>query len=359
MYWAGGNAFHHHQDLNRLALAWRKPSTIVVHEQFWNPMARMADVVLPATSTLERDDIGFSTLEPRMIAMKAVLPPHGQARDDHAIFAALADRLGAGAAFTEGRAPGDWLRWMYDGMRQQAATQHVDLPEFDAFWSTGLVAFEKNARPVVMLEAFRSDPVKHPLRTPSGRIELHSGRVASFGYDECPGHAVWREPFEWLGAAGAQLHPLHLLSDQPATRLHSQLDHSAISLAEKIEGRQPVHLNTVDARERSIADGDVVRVFNGRGATLAAARVSDGVMRGVARLSTGSWWDPDEPGAPGGLDRAGNPNTLTLDRGTSRLAQGCAAQTCLVQVERWTGSPLPVRSRTLPDIVPLDAARRA
>lgn len=359
VYWAGGNAFHHHQDLNRLALAWRKPSTIVVHEQFWNPMARMADIVLPATSTLERDDIGFSTLEPQMIAMKAVLPSQGDARDDHAIFAALSERLGAGAAFTEGRSPRDWLTWMYDRMRQQATAQHVNLPDFESFWSAGLVEFEKNAREVVMLEAFRRDPVKHRLRTPSGLIELHSGRVASFGYEECPGHAVWREPFEWLGAAGAQVHPLHLLSDQPGTRLHSQLDHSAVSLAEKIDGRQPAHLNPADARERGIADGDVVRVFNDRGATLAAARVSDGVMPGVVRLSTGSWWDPEEPGTLGSLDRAGNPNTLTLDRGTSRLAQGCAAQTCLVQIERWTGPSMPVRSRTLPDVVPHEGARQA
>src|SRR5439155_12494684 len=58
VYWAGGNPFHHHQDLNRLLVAWRKPETIVAHEQVWNAHARFADIVLPATSTLERSDIG-------------------------------------------------------------------------------------------------------------------------------------------------------------------------------------------------------------------------------------------------------------------------------------------------------------
>ena len=65
VYWAGGNPFHHHQDLNRLRVAWRKPETIVFNEQFWTPAARMADIVLPATTSLERDDIGYG--QPRAL----------------------------------------------------------------------------------------------------------------------------------------------------------------------------------------------------------------------------------------------------------------------------------------------------
>ena len=90
VYWAGGNPFHHHQDLNRLMLAWRKPETIVFHEQFWTPAARMADIVLPATTSLERDDIGYGSREPYLIAMKKAREPVGEARDDFWIFAELA-----------------------------------------------------------------------------------------------------------------------------------------------------------------------------------------------------------------------------------------------------------------------------
>lgn len=348
IYWAGGNPFHHHQDLNRLARAWRKPSTIVVHEQFWNAHARMADVVLPATSTLERDDIGFSVLEPHMIAMKALAPAPGEARDDHAIFSGLAQRLGVLEAFTEGRHPMDWLRWMYAQMSDHARGQGWQLPTFDDFWAQGWLRLPPADRPTVMLQSFRADPVAHPLKTPSGRIEIHSARVASFGYRDCPGHAAWREPFEWLGGPEAESYPLHLLSDQPTTKLHSQLDHSAHSQAEKVRGRQRMYMHPGDARQRGIAQGDTVRLFNARGACLACACLTEAVMPGVVRMPTGSWWDPTQPGEADCLDRSGNPNALTRDQGSSRLAQGCAAQTCLIDVAPWKGADLPVQAHTPP-----------
>ena len=70
VYWAGGNPFHHHQDLNRLSRAFAVPEIIVVHESAWTAMARSADIVLPATMTLERDDIGATTTDPLLIAMR-------------------------------------------------------------------------------------------------------------------------------------------------------------------------------------------------------------------------------------------------------------------------------------------------
>ena len=350
IYWAGGNPFHHHQDLNRFVEAWRRPETVVVHEQFWTASARLADIVLPATTAHERDDICFANGERHLVAMKAAVPPHGEARDDYAIFAALAGRLGAADRYTENRGASEWLRVLYEDARTRAARAGAELPGFDAFWQDGIVSVApRNSRPV-MLDAFRADPAAHPLKTPSGRIEIFSERIAGFGYEDCPGHAVWRAPDEFLGTATAR-HPLHMLSDQPSTRLHSQLDHSAHSRAGKVAGRQPITLNPHDAAARGIAAGDVVRVYNDRGACLAGAVVSEAVRRGVVRLSTGAWFDPAPEGAP---ERAGNPNVLTRDVGTSRLAQGCSAQSCLVEVERWTG-PVPLPSVYSP---PRFAARR-
>lgn len=348
IYWAGGNPFHHHQDLNRLARAWRKPATIVVHEQVWNAHAKMADIVLPATSTLERDDIGSATREPLMVAMKAVLPPPGQARDDYAIFTALAQRMGVEEAFTEGRSAADWLRHLYTEAAARAPAAGVTLPSFDEFWRAGEFRAPPATRPLVMLANFRADPKAHPLKTPSGRIELHSERIAGFGYADCPGHPVWLAPGEWLGADAARSFPLHLISDQPHTKLHSQLDFSAHSQAHKVGGREPVAIHPGDAQARGIAQGDVVRLFNGRGACLASAQLSDSAMPGVLRLSTGAWWDPVTPGDPDTLDKHGNPNVLTQDIGASRLSQGCAAQSCLVQIERFDGTPPPVTAFELP-----------
>lgn len=103
-----------------------------------------------------------------------------------------------------------------------------------------------------------------------------------------------------------------------------------------------MRISRADAETRGIQDGDVVRVFNDRGSTLAGAVVTDDIRRGVVQISTGAWYDPALPGAIGSLEKHGNPNVLTLDKGTSRLAQGPSAQTTLVQVERFAGNPPPV-----------------
>ena len=337
VYWAGGNPFHHHQDLHRLARAWRRPETIVVHEQFWNAHSKMADIVLPATSALEREDIGYATRDPLMIAMHKVSDAPGQARDDYDIFAAVARAMGCEEAFTEGRSARQWIETLYAGSVERFATQGVQLPDFDTFWKAGGVRLPDNDQPVVTFGAFRADPQAHPLGTPSGRIELFSAQIASWGYADCVGHPAWYEPAEWLGSPLAQQYPLHMLSDQPHTKLHSQLDHSAYSLANKVAGREPIMLHPDDAAARGIRDGEVVRVFNARGACLAGARVSAQMRPGVVKLSTGAWWDPLEAGNPEALDLHGNPNTLTRDAGASSLSQGCSAQSCLVQIERFEG----------------------
>lgn len=356
IHWAGGNPWHHHQDLHRLARAWRRPETIVVHEQFWNAHARMADIVLPATCTLERDDLGSGRRDPLLIAMKRVLAAPGQARNEYDALAALAGRMGVRDAYTEGRDAMAWMRLMYGQTVAAWAEQGVELPDFDTFWQAGGVRLPDNDRPVVSFAGFRADPRGQPLATPSGRIELHSAWLAGLGKADCPGHPSWLEPAEWLGAPLARRYPLHLLSDQPHARLHSQLDHSPLSRANKVAGREPIHLHPDDAAARGIAAGDVVRVFNDRGACLAGARLDAGLMPGVVKLSTGAWWDPESPGDPAGLDRHGNPNTLTRDVGASSLSQACAAQTCLVQVERHAGAAPPVRVFDPPVMVGADAA---
>ncbi len=347
VYWAGGNPFHHHQDLNRLLRAWEKPDTVVVHEQFWNPIARHSDIVLPATTTLERDDIGYSTREKFMVAMPTVKTPPGQARDDYAIFAALAERMGARETFTEGRTAREWLVMLYAQSQASARRAGVTLPDFDTFWQQGVVEITGGTPPQVMYDGFRADPAAHPLKTPSGKIEIFSERIAGFNLPDCPGHAVWQEPAEWLGNATPT--QLHLLSDQPDRRLHSQLDPSPWSSAGKIAGRQPLSMHPDDAAARGLTDGTVVRVHNARGATLAGLRITGDVRPGVVRLSTGSWFDPDPtPGAP---ERHGNPNVLTLDIGASELSQGCIAQTCLVEVAPIEGEAPPVRAFDLPEFV--------
>jgi biotin/methionine sulfoxide reductase len=342
VYWCGGNPFHHHQDLNRLMLAWQCPETIIVNEPWWTATARHADIVLPATTTLERDDIGASSYDRFIVAMKQSIAPVGQARDDFAIFSDLADRFGVRDSFIEGRTAAEFLRHLYETAREQAARRKVDWPCFDEFWERGYFELPDVTKNHIPFEDFRCDPERYRLPTPSGRIEIFSSRIASFGYEDCRGHPTWFEPAEWLGSEKARDYPLHLLTTQPATRLHAQMDMGRLSQQSKVAGREPIRISLVDAERRGIRDGDLVRVFNKRGAMLAGAVVTDNLRPGVAQISTGSWYDPEEPGVPGTLDKHGNPNVLTMDKGTSRLAQGPSAQTTLVEIEKYSGVLPPV-----------------
>jgi biotin/methionine sulfoxide reductase len=337
IYWAGGNPFHHHQDLNALARAWRKPETIIVNDAFWTASARHADIVFPATTSLERHDLGGSSYDDYISPMRAAVERFGEARHDFEIFSALAARLGFEQEFTLGQDEMQWVRHLYNSTRQSAAENNVELPDFDKFWAgEQLHVGEQLPDADFMLERFRRDPGKHPLKTPSGKIEIFSETIDGFGYDDCRGHPHWYERVEWLGGKRANQYPLHMMSNQPKTRLHSQYDHARTSREHKIQGRERARMNPCEADKRGLEDGDVIRVFNDRGACLAGLEISEAIRDGVLELPTGAWYDLQEINGEL-LEVHGNPNVLTPDVGTSRLAQGCSAHSCLVEVEKFSG----------------------
>lgn len=339
-YWAGGNPFHHHQDLARLRQAFCQLDTLIVHETAWTASARHADIVLPATMTLEREDIGGAPTDRHLFAMQPVAQPYAQAQDDYTIFAELARRLGREEAFTEGRDARGWLRHHYAQLQEKLAAHQVTIPDFDQFWLQGVIALPQLKDGGRMINAFRADPAAAPLPTPSGKIEIFSATIASFGYENCPGHPVWRAPQQQPDAE----HPLWLIANQPATRLHSQLDFGDYSLSGKREGREVCSLHPHDAAARGITDGDIIELYNQRGHVLASARVTESIMPGVVQLPTGAWYDPVDPTALRPLCRHGNPNVLTLDIGTSSLAQGCSGQITVVQLRKYRGELTPVQA---------------
>ncbi len=344
VYWAGGNPFHHHQDINRLRQAFARPDTIIVHDSAWTATARHADIVFPATVTLERADIGAAGNDPLMVAMHPAAKPYGQARDDYAIFTGLAERLGAADCFTDGRSADAWLRHLYDTTRLALVKRGNTAPDFDAFWAAGELTLPTLPWDGGIVRAFRRDPDARKLPTPTGMVQVASAAIAGFGYQDCPGHPTWMPPVEGAGSAIMDRYPLHLVANQPATRLHSQLDFGATSLRSKIRGREPMRINPADALARRIGDGDIVRLFNHHGACLAGAVLSDAVRPGVVQLATGAWYDPLDPAADDTLCVHGNPNVLTRDAGTSQLAQACTGQLTVVQVERFDGDLPPVRA---------------
>jgi biotin/methionine sulfoxide reductase len=350
VYWAGGNPFHHHQDLFRLREAFQRPETIIVHEPWWTATARHADIVLPATTPLERNDIGGSSRDPYLFAMHKAIEPVGEARDDFAIFSAVADRMGEGAKFHENRGEAEWLRILYDRFSTAMAKRGVNPPDFETFWEAGHVRIPDPVSTFTLYRQFRDDPAAHPLRTPSGKVEIFSETVAGFGYDECPGMPVWRAPSEWLGSDLAARYPLHMISNQPEDKLHGQMDASEPSRRNKVRDRAGLIMSPADAAARGLAEGDVVRIFNDRGVSLAGLRISDKIMPGVVCLPTGATFDPIPDGKGGWIENHGNPNALTKDIGTSRLGQGPSAQTCLVEVLRHELEAAPITVLAQPEI---------
>jgi len=315
-----------------------------VHDSAWTASARHADVVLPATITLEREDIGAAAGDPLLVAMRRAVARYGEARDDYEIFSGLAERLGFGEQFTEGRSPRQWLQYLYDATRRLLVARGFDAPSFERFWEAGELMLPTLPWDGGIVRAFRRDPEAAALPTPSGKVEITSAMIASFNYQDCPEHPAWLAPSEGAGSAAMARFPLQLVANQPATRLHSQLDFGAISQASKVNGREPVRIHPRDAAARGIAEGDIVRLYNDRGACLAGAVVSEALRPGVVQLSTGAWYDPEDASADQPLCVHGNPNVLTRDTGTSRLAQGCAGQLSLVEIERYEGPPPRVKA---------------
>lgn len=330
VYWCGGNPFHHHQDLNRLTDAFRQPDTVIVHDPWWTATARHADIVFPATTSYEREDIGRTFSCPFLFNMPELIPPVGEARNDYDIFSGLAGRIGADEDFTQGRDAQQWLRHMYGEFETLNAEKDAGIPSFEDLRAKNWVELPiaNRADRAVPMADFRADPEANPLRTPSGKIEIYSEVIAGFGYDDCLAHPAWLPPGEWLGAEKSQSFPLHLVSPQPYDKLHSQLE---AALADDPEARPArLEINPQNAADRGITDGDIVRVFNDRGATLGRAHLSDAILPNVVALPTGAWFMP----ASNGVDQQGNPNTVTRDVGTSDLGQGNTAHSALVQVEK-------------------------
>ena len=349
IYWAGGNPFHHHQDLNRLLQAWQKPATVIVNEPWWTPIARHADIVFPATTALEREDLCASSHDAYAHRMQQAISAQHDARSDHDIFRGLAAALGIEEQFTEGRTPQEWLRHMWQRSEAVAREEGFELPSFDVFWQAGEYQLPEPTPTGDWLAPFRANPSAHPLRTPSGRIEIYSERIAGFGYTTCPPHPTWMEPSERLGGAGSTVYPLHLISNQPANRLHSQLDHSKHSQGGKIAGREALRMHPTTAQQRGLVAGDTVRVFNDRGQCLAGLVLDERMRTDVVVLPTGAWFDPSFQADGRSLELAGNPNVLTRDRGTSELAQGPSAHTCLVEVAAYCGNAPAPRVYTPPE----------
>lgn len=341
IYWVGGNPVVHHQDTNTLVKALKKPRTIVVHEAFWTPTARMADIVMPATTSYERNDItmtgDYSNLN--IVPMKQAVEKQFEARDDYQIFSDLAKEFGAFEQFTQNKTDVQWIEEFYTKAYDQGVKANIKMPNFREFWSknqpiTFEIPFENTQ--FVRYSEFREDPILNPLGTPSGKIEIYSKTIEKMNYEDCPAHPTWMEPIEWLGMEKKNAE-FAMVSPHPSHRLHSQLSNTSLRAKYAVNNREPIWINTKDAKAKGIKNGDLVRVFNERGQILTGAIVTDSIKEGVVKVDEGAWYAPAEPGVEGSICTNGSPNVLTIDIPSSKLANGNISHTALVNIEKFKG----------------------
>ncbi len=314
-----------HADINRTAEILRDESKvefIAVQDNFLTPTGRFADIILPACTQFETWGVedGWKYGDEVILQPKLVEPP-GECKSDYRICAELAERLGIGHLFTEGRDEKGWAEFCLDEVRR---SRFPELPALDEFIEKDLGAWTRPAtKPAIAFADFRAEPEKYPLDTPSGKIEIFSKQLFDLNNPEeippIPKYIQeWESPF-----AGS--YPLQAIGHHTLHRVHSTHDNNDW-LEEAFPQR--VFMNPVDAAPRGIKDGDQVKVYNQRGATILPCRLTVRIMPGVIDIPQGAWYEPDETGT----DHGGCVNVLTSHRWTP-FAFGTAQHTIMVEVE--------------------------
>lgn len=274
-YSAGGNLLNQGADIARNRKAFDMLEFAVCHELFMSPTALHCDIVLPAATPLQKEDIGLPWAGNYLLYKPQLLSREPEVMSDYAIFAAIAERLGTGAAFTEGRSEKEWI----DHFLACSGIQ-----EASGFRRAGIRFGEDQAR--TGLSLFAHDPKRHPLGTASGKVELEGPR--------------------WHHAG--EVTSLLLVTPKAAMRVHSQGGDRPSS----IFGNR-LSMNPLDAAERGLAAKDRVRIRSATGETTAEIGLSDRIMRGVVSLEEGSWCL--EPSS--GRELPGSANQLTSTEGTA------------------------------------------
>ncbi len=354
IYNCGADLLGHEADTNELIHALRTLDCVIVHEPWWTPTAKFADIVFASTSTMERDDITFGGSYSKNVvyAMRKVVEPVYESKDDYEIFRQLALRIGGNETeqkFTESKSYMEWIKSLYE------KSDGPTLKSFDQFWRDGFVEFEipENARKFVRHAKFRQDPINNKLDTESGKIQIFSQKCVDFKLADFKGHPTWFEPAEWLGSKMAEIYPFHLISPHPKYRVNSQLDNTWVRNVYKIQGREPVMINELDANKLGIRHGEIVEVFNARGRLLAGAFVTKNIRQGVLSIQKGAWYDPEDVRIRNPRCNGGHVNTLTSLRPTSSMTQAISANTALVNIRRLRRYELvkPYHSISTPSII--------
>ncbi len=322
---ANGLLLTQHSNVNetvRLLSDERKVEMLVVSDLFMNSGALFADLLLPAPSFFEVDNIipPWVTDNYLLYNHRCMEPLFG-CRFEYEWIRETAARLGREEAFTDGKATQDeWMRALYE----ETSRSEPELPPFDAFKRAGCFVFEPGEPHIAFKETIER---KGRFDTPSGKIEIFSKTLYDMGNpEEIPGLPRYVACAEGPEDLLKKKYPLQLIGYHTKRRCHSI--HENNPLLEELEP-PALWIQLQDAAARGIKNGDRIEVFNERGCVRIRALVTDRIMEGVVALSEGGWFRP----AADGADERGCINVLTSSRPTP-LAKGNPQHTNLVQVRK-------------------------
>lgn len=312
----------------------KKCEFILVADNQMTPSARYADILLPDVTSFELWDIaadGYAsgTLN-FMVSLQPAHAPLGEARPMFDVCREIAKRFGIEEQFTEGRnTTAEWAEHLYNETR----TKYPELPDYETFKQQGVIRIKANQNAGIGLKAFRDDPAANPLKTPSGKIEIYSQRLADIAAKwELDDDEVISALPQYVTTKESHLdpltkqYPLQMIGYHFKGRTHSTY-HNVDWLREVAPDE--VWLNPVDAQPRSISHGDKVHVYNGRGTIEILARVTPRIMPGVVAVAQGAWFKPDGKG----VDIGSCVNTLTAIKPTA-LAKANPQHTNLVEIKK-------------------------
>lgn len=337
--YAGNTLVNQHSDINKtheILQDESKCEMIVVIENFMTSSAKYADILLPDLMTVEQEDIipnDYAGNMGYLIFLQPVTSEKFERKPIYWILSEVAKRLGPDVyqKFTEGRTQEQWLQHLYAKM----LAKDPALPSYDELKKMGIYKRKDPNGHFVAYKAFRDDPEANPLKTPSGKIEIYSSRLAEIARtwelekDEVISPLpVYASTFEGWNSPERRTFPLQLFGFHYKSRTHST--YGNIDLL-KAACRQEVWINPIDAQKRGIANGDMVRVFNHRGEVRLPAKVTPRILPGVSAMGQGAWHEANMSGDK--IDHGGCVNTLTTLR-PSPLAKGNPQHTNLVEIEK-------------------------
>ena len=288
---------------------------IVTSEVFMTDSAKYSDIIIPDLTSQEQLSISSDGYSDNMIAVifgAPVYEPKFERRGIYEVCADLAERLGVGEAFTEGKTREDWLREIYDACREKHADW--DMPTWDEGYKMGV--WKRKPDVNLSLKAFVEDPAANPLKTPSGKIEIYSETLAGFEetWELAEDEVVTALPIYDPGFLGYEActeeYPLQITGFHYKAHTHSSYANNEVI---QTAAQHVAWVNPIDAEARGIKDGDTIRVFNDCGEIPHPGQGHPARHPGQrASIPQGMWHDADMAGDK--VDHGGCINTLTKYR---------------------------------------------